>query len=59
MVVKKTILLNSEEKEILTKARIILENIWEKMETDEGELLNGLLSFFDDANDTYGLGLDY
>lgn len=59
MTVKKTILLNPEEKEILTKARVILDNIWEKIEADEDELLNGLLTLFDEVNDTYNLGLDY
>lgn len=59
MITKKTILLNPEEKEILTKARVILDNIWEEIETDEDELLNGLLTFFDEVNDTYDLGLDY
>lgn len=59
MVVKKTILLSPEEKEILTKARVILENIWEEIEADEDELLNGLLSLFDEVNDIYDLELDY
>lgn len=59
MITKKTILLNPEEKEILTKARVILDNIWEEIEADEDELLNGLLTFFDEVNDTYDLGLDY
>lgn len=59
MVTKKTILLNPEEKEILAKARVILENIWEEIEADEDELLNGLLSLFDEVNDTYDLELDY
>ena len=59
MVIKKTIFLSPEEKEILTKARVILNNIWEEIEPDEDELLNGLLSFFDDVNDAYDLGLDY
>lgn len=59
MVTKKTILLSSEEKEILTKARVILDNIWEEIEDDEDELLNELLSCFDEVNDTYDLGLDY
>lgn len=59
MVVKKTVLLSTEEKEILTKARVILDNIWEEIEADEDELLNGLLSLFDEINDTYDLGLDY
>lgn len=59
MVIKKTIFLSPEEKEILTKARVILNNIWEEIEPDKDELLNGLLSFFDDVNDAYDLGLDY
>ena len=50
---------SKEEKEILTKARVILNNIWEEIEPDKDELLNGLLSFFDDVNDAYDLGLDY
>ena len=59
MTVKKTISLNVKEKEILTKARVILDNIWEEVEVDEDELLNALLSLFDEVNDTYDLGLDY
>ena len=59
MTVKKTISLNVKEKEILTKARVILDNIWEEVEADEDELLNALLSLFDEVNDTYDLGLDY
>ena len=59
MTVKKTISLNVKEKEILTKARVILDNIWEEVEADENELLNALLSLFDEVNDTYDLGLDY
>ena len=59
MTVKKTVSLNAKEKEILTKARVILENIWEEIEPNEVDSLYGLLSFFDDVNDTYGLGLDY